>query len=160
MESNGTDLAAWWGAIVATIVLLWDIYKAITKKPELFFHSSFSMQFGGNRAHELEVEICNAGNKAITIKEVYLKPGRAAFYHNLEGEPSQIPGGIQLAASTIERFSLPYKLDQDEVWVGKFNAKNIRFLDEIKTVFITAVGGRGKKFRHEVTIPDDWKKSL
>jgi hypothetical protein len=156
MESHSSDVAAWWGAIVATLVFLWQVYIAATRKPVLLFNSSFSIQFAG-RVRQLKVEIYNAGNKAFTIKEVYLKPGRAVFYHNLDGEPHQIPGGIHLSASPTERFSLPYKLDQDEVWVGEFNAKDISLLNEIKTVFLTAVDPRGKKVRHEVTLPDDWK---
>lgn len=26
---DGTDIAAWWGAITATVVLCWDVYKWI-----------------------------------------------------------------------------------------------------------------------------------
>jgi len=29
-----TDLAAWWGAIIATLVLLWDMYKCKILRPD------------------------------------------------------------------------------------------------------------------------------
>ncbi len=37
IELKGIEIVAWWGAIVATVVLVWDIYKWKTSGPKIRF---------------------------------------------------------------------------------------------------------------------------
>jgi hypothetical protein len=42
---SGTDIAAWWGAVIATAVLIWDIYKWRTAGPRIALDVRSGMKF-------------------------------------------------------------------------------------------------------------------
>ncbi len=65
-----TEIAAWWGAIVATVVFLWDIYKWRKSGVVLRVTASPNMQtFTGvfEEPKFVIVEVVNNGNKKTTL---------------------------------------------------------------------------------------------
>jgi hypothetical protein len=51
-DMTSTEIAAWWGAIIASIVLLWDIYKWKTRGPKLVMRLSPNIQVWGDPSRE------------------------------------------------------------------------------------------------------------
>jgi len=79
-----TEIAAWWGASVATIVFLWDIYKWRRSGARLRLMVSGDMEAYGHLAALLSpdqtlivVEAINVGNKKTTLTHLF-----ASYYKN------------------------------------------------------------------------------
>ena len=66
---TASDMAAWWGAGLASLVFGWDIYKWMTAGPRLFLKASPNMQLVGDRSgtEHVFVEVVNRGDKPTTI---------------------------------------------------------------------------------------------
>jgi hypothetical protein len=68
-----TDAAAWWGALTATLVLVWDIYKWKITGPIVNVSVSPNMKFHGDVPNPLRdetfvvVEVTNTGDRATTL---------------------------------------------------------------------------------------------
>ena len=66
-------VAAWWGAIVASIVLLWDIFKWVTKGAHVIVNAAPNMQTVNHIEGKLDdnklifVEAINTGDLPTTI---------------------------------------------------------------------------------------------
>jgi len=73
---NVTGLAAWWGAIIATLVLAWDIYKWMRSGPILVVTTSSNMVGFGPMPGQVKdktlivVEVQNIGNLKTTITKL------------------------------------------------------------------------------------------
>lgn len=77
-ELKPTEIAAWWGATVATVVFLWDIYKWRQSGARLRLVVSGNMEGYGHLAALLGpdqtlivVEAVNVGNKKTTITHMF-----------------------------------------------------------------------------------------
>ena len=57
---NPTEIAAWWGAGVATLVLLWDVYKWVTLGPRVRMAVRGNMIVVGDPAQK--------GKKFVTVR--------------------------------------------------------------------------------------------
>jgi len=117
IELTGIEIVAWWGAIVATIVLLWDIYKWKTAGPRIRFIVRSGIIIVGDLDREgqtfISTEATNIGDRPTTITnlvvqhyETYLtmlrhKPSRSMIVNN--------PSASQ---------PLPYVLNPGCVWHG------------------------------------------
>lgn len=117
IELTGIEIVAWWGAIVATIVLLWDIYKWKTAGPRIRFMVRSGMIIVGDPDREgqtfISTEATNIGDRPTTITnlvvqhyETYLtmlrhKPSKSMIVNN--------PSALQ---------PLPYVLNPGCVWHG------------------------------------------
>ena len=72
-DKNLTSFVAWWGAVVATLVLLWDIYKWTKSGPSVVISARPDMKtFVGAPQNLSEkkyilAEAVNKGNKKTTI---------------------------------------------------------------------------------------------
>jgi hypothetical protein len=64
-----SDYAAWWGAVIATIVLAWDIIKWRSRGPRL--RTLISRR--DSQELEFRVFVSNTGDQAATIESVMLK---------------------------------------------------------------------------------------
>lgn len=70
---NITDFAAWWGAVIATLVLAWDIYKWKKSGPLIEVSASPNMQILGGMPDSLSgktyvaVEVRNTGKGKTTV---------------------------------------------------------------------------------------------
>ena len=69
---SGTDIVAWWGAIVATSVLIWDIYKWRTSGPRIKFIVQPNSLVVGDPARKgkrfISVKATNVGDRPTTIR--------------------------------------------------------------------------------------------
>ncbi len=74
---NATDAAAWWGAVVASLVFIWDIYKWKTSGARLHVSASANMQYydslrglDDNKTYVF-VEVSNFGDRSTTITHLF-----------------------------------------------------------------------------------------
>ena len=69
-----TAIAAWWGAVVATVVLLWDIYKWKYDGPRLLMRVFPNRKVINNPVREgktwVSVVISNVGTRPTTLKVI------------------------------------------------------------------------------------------
>ena len=154
---NGTDIAAWWGAIIATLVLVWDIYKQRSRKPILFINTTEIVHPNSL----IEIQVSNLGSKATTITEVYVHPVPGRVIDKLTGEEKMIPsGGYRSSVKPDERFPLPHRLEPGGVWVGSIDPKNIDHIHLAEHVIIKVRDERSEKAaRRIVSVPRLWNES-
>lgn len=112
-----TTIVAWWGAILASVVFLWDVYKWWTAGPKI----RFSVQTGMESINMPEYDgrtlilanVTNYGDRPTTITNLgflYFK----SFWSQLRKRSDRafiIPN-----PSTAQR--LPFELKQGSVWSG------------------------------------------
>jgi hypothetical protein len=122
-----SDVAAWWGAIIATVILLWDIYKWRASQANLRVTASSNRQFvsptlGTAQGEKfITVEVVNTGDKNTTITHLVAmcyNDWLARFW----GNPTKsafvpIPGAGQ---------PLPYKLSPGERWLGTMDQAQVQ----------------------------------
>jgi hypothetical protein len=114
---TSTEIAAWWGAIVASFVLAWDIYKWLRDGPRLKMRISPNMEIWGDPLREgktwVSITVTNIGNRPTTIKGVGME-----FYKNWY---CRIRNRIEKAAvfpNPNDHFPLPRILNPGEEWMG------------------------------------------
>ena len=86
-----SDVAAWWGAIVATIALGWNILRDVRSKGRLKVQATFRMD--DMRPHSppvLTVRVTNVGSKPVLVQGIAIqrKKGSAPSHHFF---PCEIP---------------------------------------------------------------------
>ena len=112
---SGTDIAAWWGAVIATAVLIWDIYKWRTAGPRLAVDVRSGMKFFNdpNRKDDffITVRIANTGDRPTTITNMGF-----AYYSSFLSYLLEKP----TKAVTIFRpgTPLPHILRPGDIWDG------------------------------------------
>jgi hypothetical protein len=86
-----SDVAAWWGAIVATIALGWNILRAVRSKG----HLKVQAIYGADSTRPdfppvLSVRVTNVGSKAVLVQGVAIqrKKGSAPSHHFF---PCEVP---------------------------------------------------------------------
>ncbi len=105
-----TEIAAWWGAIIATTILLWDIYKWKTSGPRVGVEVFPNRIIIGDPIREgktyIGVKVTNTGNRPTTISNLcmqyYLtrwswirkKPNKSMVVGN-PGIPHPVPHVLQ-----------------------------------------------------------------
>lgn len=101
-----TELAAWWGAIIATCLLAWEIYKHTSATRSI----SVELQPQGKG---ICVRAANHGHGTVTIRSLGVKyyPGIWALIRNKCARE-----GI-IAKPSITH-SLPYRLAPGDTWLG------------------------------------------
>ena len=76
MEDSGAQaIAAWWGAILATIVFVWEIYKWLRSGPRLVINVAPNMQLAlqagvEDRLH-IAITVSNVGDATTTITHLF-----------------------------------------------------------------------------------------
>lgn len=121
---QGIDFVAWWGAVIATLVLLWDVAKwfktgpVIRKRiqPDTYYPDSRVLSITKTENGETKelagychIELVNVGTLPTTIM-------------GISASHTKGKGGIQMGC-TNERFmvhygkTLPYVLPPGEVWM-------------------------------------------
>lgn len=111
-----TDVAAWWGAVIATLVLLWDVYKWRHAGPKVSLDVRSNMFTSGHP--ELDgkrlflIGAANNGDRPTTItKLVFAYYG--GFWSLLRRKPQYF-----FIKSTGLKHTLPHKLEVGETWDG------------------------------------------
>jgi len=84
---SASDWAAWWGAGVATLVLIWDLFKWATSGARLHVRAVTGMQqyiegVGVDPTSHVFVEVMNRGDRSTTITHLalYAYPSRLARF--------------------------------------------------------------------------------
>lgn len=71
---TSTEIAAWWGAILASLVLFWDVYKWKRQGPKLVMRLSPNIHVYGDPRREnkiwISITVTNIGDRPTTIKGV------------------------------------------------------------------------------------------
>lgn len=124
-QMTASDVAAWWGAIIASIVLFWDVIKWRANQVKLRVSAQANMQTmtrSGKLDYDLNifVEAVNFGGKTTTITHLVVKSYRNTF-DLLRGKTSMrglvaLPGGTQ---------PLPFELGPGKRWVGLIDQKEV-----------------------------------
>jgi len=115
-----TDLAAWWGAIIATLVLLWDMYKWKRSGPIINVSALPNMQTVGKIPNHLEgkkyiaVEVTNTGDKKTTITHLVVFHYKSLF-RKIRGKKDK---SFFVATPALFPPSLPHMIEPGERWLG------------------------------------------
>ena len=130
--TNSTQIVAWWGAIVATFVLVWDAYKYFSNGAKIKSRVYLNIDYDdsklipektvGNVASKkyeqyCHIELINIGNMPTTIMEI-----RAT--HKPIKTCKLIRGAFGMAFTEHFGNKLPYVLPPGEVWSCRIGMEN------------------------------------
>jgi len=118
---TSTEIAAWVGAVVAVLVLFWDIYKEIRSGARVMLTAHPNMRYivAGKTSDRvyIAVTVINKGDLPTTLTHLFVR-----MYDNhlkkLCRKPSY--GGV-VAMQQPYRRQLPYVLKPGELWRGEVN---------------------------------------
>ncbi len=119
LHFTNTDLVAWWGAILATIVLAWDIYKWKTSGPQIRFTARPNMKTFNVPTHDgktwVYVNVENIGTRATTITHLAFQ-----YYKNWFKKVINKPNSSWIIgnASVFPEYRIPYVLNPGTIWQG------------------------------------------
>lgn len=112
-----TTIVAWWGAVLSTIVFLWDIYKFRSAGPKLRFTAQTGMESVNMPLYQgktlILANVTNYGDRPTTITNVgylYFK-GRKHFRKKIPDKAAVVP------SPSITQ-PLPFELKPGIVWTG------------------------------------------
>lgn len=121
MENNSgideTKIVAWWGAILATFVFLWDIYKWKKSGPNIELEVSPSRMIMNDPRYEgktfISVTAKNNGTQATTITNL-----RILFYTNIFSRVINKPNKAAVITGPGYAYPLPHIIEPGTVWDG------------------------------------------
>jgi len=117
IELKGIEIVAWWGAIIATVVLVWDIYKWKTSGPKIRFVVCPGMIVVGDPTREgqsfISAEATNIGDRPTTITNLVFQHYKS-YFAMLRHKPQTSMIVTEPSASQ----PLPYVLQPGSVWRG------------------------------------------
>ncbi len=126
MEQNSSVIAAWWGAIIASIVLLWDIFKWTTQGPRIVVHAKPNMhrvnQLKGKLDEEnlIFVEVVNRGSQPTTITHLAIYQYESRLKKILNKPKTQ---GAVFQQDTGQQ--LPHLLGPGAQWSGMIDQNDL-----------------------------------
>lgn len=126
MDQNSSVIAAWWGAIIASIVFLWDIFKWATQGPQIVVNAKPNMhrvnQIQGKLEEEnlIFVEAINRGSLPSTITHLAIYQYESKLKKILNKPKTQ---GVVLQQDT--GIQLPYLLGPGAQWSGMINQDDL-----------------------------------
>jgi hypothetical protein len=116
MESNSTKIIAWWGAILASIVFLWDVFKWLTSGPKIRLTIQTNMQTINNPLFDGEkiifAEVVNTGPPT-TITNLSF-----SWYPDLLSKIKRRPQKAFVSHNPSPAQPLPFLLAQGVLWQG------------------------------------------
>ncbi len=131
---DSTVIVAWWGAIIATLVLIWDIYKWKRTGPILRVRVKSNMKTTGIPMYENDtlvvIEAVNMGDRPTTITlvgTVYYK----SFFDRLQKKPHQ----HFVHPNPILTQQLPYVLEPGKIWSGAIK-QDISLEEKVKKGYL------------------------
>ena len=121
MATQITPVVAWWGAVVATLVLIWDIYKWRRTGPRVFVEARGNQSVVGSPRHEEGTYVLvlakNRGDCATTITGLGMR-----WFANAKDKARKKAGkNFLIIAETTQ--PLPYLLQPGGLWQGFFQEK-------------------------------------
>ena len=121
LKLDTTDVVAWWGAVVATSVLVWDIYKWKTSGARLRMRVSTGMVMTGNSfwntdspdKRHIVVNLSNYGDRSTTLTHLCFHS-----YPNWYARLRNRPQNSFVAANPNPSQPLPHELKNGNIWMG------------------------------------------
>ena len=113
--SNVTSALAWWGAIIATAVLVWDVYKwRKTGRPTLEVRANGNLQDAHSRNPQkyIAIKVTNTGDKPTTLALITFRYYKSKL-RKWRKDKSLQRGFFNPGNATSP---LPYKLDVGAEW--------------------------------------------
>ena len=112
-----TEIVAWWGAVLATIVFLWDIYKWWTVGPKLRVSVQTGMESINMPQYEgktlILVNVSNYGDRPTTITNLgYL------YFTTFWKRARHRPDKAAIVPNPSDTQRLPFELKQGNLWSG------------------------------------------
>ena len=108
----GTDIAAWWGAITATVVICWDVYKWIMSGARVRIEVRSGVSITGDENKDksyITVRVFNVGDKAVTITNLELLHSPSFLNRILRHRQHRM---------FVKQSSLPFMLNPGLIWDG------------------------------------------
>jgi hypothetical protein len=117
-SNNVTSFVAWWGALVATLVFFWDIYKWVKLGPKVAVSARPNMKtFGGllslGEKEYVVVEAVNKGSKTTTVTHLI-----GCHYPSLIRRLRKKQSTAFFVPDTGLAHPLPHVLPPGERWMG------------------------------------------
>lgn len=115
MSENSTYIIAWWGAILASFVFLWDIYKWLTGGVKVSFTAQPNMRYSNaiDDAPFISIRVSNEGNIPTTITNIGAQY-YSGFFHKLFRKPEQL-----MVINTLRVTGpIPHLLQPGSIWDG------------------------------------------
>ena len=119
---TASDIAAWWGAALATVVFLWDIYKWATSGPRLVVRAFPNMVSAGSYWEaqgqlSIFVEAINRGDKLTTLTNIAVFAYRSRLHRLFRKKAHTLlppnPG-------------IPHELDPGKRWTAMLEQDALR----------------------------------
>ncbi len=137
---TASEIAAWWGAVIATLVLVWDVVKwkkrtssvRVKVSPDMSSFNQHEGRFEDDKS--IFVEVVNQSEQPITITHLVLYH-YSSMWHVLRRKPEMQgavprPGGAQ---------PIPYELEPGKRWVGLIDQKDVEEKTGVKGVLYCGV---------------------
>lgn len=149
-----SDYAAWWGAIVATLVLFWEIYKWCKSGPQLHLHVMGNMKhLNSNGYHHdnntyITFRISNRGDLSTTLSLI----GMYHYKGKLRLLKYVLNKGHNMEA-IFPKLHLPYELKSGTVWQGEVEQTDeMRELCKTGTVAIVVQHSHTDKLLRKILV--------
>jgi hypothetical protein len=126
MQIEASIVAAWWGAIVASIVLLWDIFKWLNRGAKVIVNATGNMQTVNRELGKLDenniifLEANNIGDLPTTITHLVFYQYRS-WLHKLFNKPK----GQGLVPYQGTGCELPHLLNPGARWTGQIDQDEV-----------------------------------
>jgi hypothetical protein len=113
-----SDIAAWWGAVIATLVFLWEVYKWRRSGPQLEVSVAPNMEtFGSAQSYGkgpfVVVEVRNNGDRKTTVTHLVGFCFKRLVDRWLRRKPAHT-----FIVSNPDPGKLPHVLEAGERWLG------------------------------------------
>jgi len=112
---NITVIAAWWGAVLATILAIFEFYKR-WKDESIDFSIKVSRYFRLPRSSgyvPVHVEVVNRGKRTVNIREVLIEDRSKCI-----SQSDTVQGELWTAFNSFEE-PLPRTLETGRLWIGE-----------------------------------------
>ena len=116
---SATEIAAWWGAVIATLVLAWDFFKWKMSGPIINVSASPNMKTFGGIPDGLEdktfvvVEVTNTGDRKTTLTHLV-----GFQYKSLLQKVRKKQDKSFIVANPALSQPIPHILEPGERWMG------------------------------------------
>lgn len=122
MVIDTTEVVAWWGAVIATVVFAWDIYKWKSAGAKLRMSVSSGMLMTGGKSYwntesadklHIVVRLSNIGDRPTTITHLaflYFP----TWFSRLRGRPKH----SFIAVNPNPGQPIPHEMKEGTIWIG------------------------------------------
>jgi hypothetical protein len=112
-----TTIVAWWGAIIATMVLVWDIYKWANRGARLEYTVKTNMKTYGDPTTKgmtfVTVRVSNTGDRTTTIENMGF-----LHYKNWIFQMARKPSFAAVVTNVGAPNPIPYEIKPGGIWDG------------------------------------------